>query len=70
MHDANTNTTGRFVRIGDYANETGISRHTLRKMAEDGRCPPIIRFSARMVGWWRADVDAWQEATRSQGSAR
>lgn len=53
-----------FVRLSDWAEETGISRHTLRKMARDGRCPPLVVFSSRMVGWWRADLNAWRDQTR------
>lgn len=41
---------------------TRLSARTLQRLAEDGRGPARIKLSARRIGYWRADVEAWLAA--------
>lgn len=41
---------------------TRLSARTLQRLSEDGRGPARIKLSARRIGYWRADVEAWLAA--------
>ncbi|WP_458436443.1 helix-turn-helix transcriptional regulator [Methylorubrum extorquens] len=50
------------VRFPDVARELGISPTTLRKLCKEGKGPPLIRLSERLLGGRRGELYTWIEA--------
>jgi prophage regulatory protein len=56
---------GRFLRVPDVVATTGLSRATIYRMVEAKAFPAQNRLTARSVGWWESDVEAWLAARRA-----
>lgn len=60
-----TDTARHVVPFQAAARELGLSAATLKKLCDDGRGPPRYRFTARLVGIMRCDLEAFRDAPRS-----
>ena len=49
----------RLLRISEVEARTGLSRSTIYEWSADGRFPPPVRLSDRVVRWVEAEVEAW-----------
>lgn len=49
---------------------TRLSARTLQRLAEDGRGPARIKLSARRIGYWKRDVEAWLAARTTPAKHR
>ena len=52
--------TGRFMRMPELRQETGLSRSTLYRLIEKGEFPRQAKLADNCAGWWSAQVDAWK----------
>ncbi|HBN6094517.1 TPA: AlpA family phage regulatory protein [Vibrio parahaemolyticus] len=50
-----------FVRQEQLAKEIGVSVSTLWRWRRDGKMPPVVTLSSRVVGWQRKDIERWLE---------
>ncbi|ELA9722117.1 helix-turn-helix domain-containing protein [Vibrio cholerae] len=53
-----------FVRQEQLAKEIGVSVSTLWRWRRDGKMPPVVTLSSRvvgLVGWQRKDIERWLE---------
>ena len=57
--DNRTRPRTRLLRISEVEAQTGLSRSTIYEWSADGRFPPPVRLSDRVVRWVEADVEAW-----------
>ncbi|ELJ8864321.1 AlpA family phage regulatory protein [Vibrio parahaemolyticus] len=53
-----------FVRQEQLAKEIGVSVSTLWRWRRDGKMPPVVTLSSRVVGWQRKDIERWLEAQK------
>lgn len=60
---------GRFLRIGDVVDTTGLSRPTIYRLVQIGEFPRQHALTKRCVGWWEADVAAWIAERRAPAAA-
>ena len=58
-------TRGRFLRIHDVIATTGLSRSTIYRLVDEGELPRQSRITKGTVGWWEADVVAFNERRRT-----
>lgn len=56
----------RLVPWAGVRSQTGLSRTTAWRLQNAGDFPRPVRISARRVGWWQTELDAWK-AGRSKG---
>lgn len=49
----------RILRTRDLAEMLGISKTSIRRMAEAGEFPPAISLGPRMIGWHLAEIEEW-----------
>ena len=49
----------RFLRVSAVEARTGLSRTTIYDWSAEGRFPPAIRLSERVVRWVEAEVEEW-----------
>ena len=49
----------RLLRISAVEARTGLSRSTIYEWSADGRFPPPVRLSARIVRWVESEVEQW-----------
>ena len=49
----------RFLRVSEVQARTGLSRSTIYRWSAEGRFPPPIRLSERVVRWVEAAVEDW-----------
>ena len=54
-----TNPPTRFLRVSAVEARTGLSRSTIYDWLAEGRFPPAIRLSGRVVRWVEAEVEEW-----------
>ena len=52
---------GRFLRMPDVIATTGLSRPTIYRLIDRNEFPRQQQLTARCVGWWESDVEAWLE---------
>lgn len=57
--DKRTRPWTRLLRISEVEARTGLSRSTIYEWSADGRFPPPVRLSDRVVRWVEAEVEAW-----------
>ncbi|AGU58507.1 helix-turn-helix transcriptional regulator [Vibrio anguillarum] len=50
-----------FVRQEQLAKEMGVSVITFCRWSRDGKIPPVVGLSSRVVGWQRKDIERWLE---------
>ncbi|OOF04375.1 helix-turn-helix transcriptional regulator [Salinivibrio costicola] len=48
-----------FIRQEQLAKEMGVSVSTLWRWRRDGKMPPVVALSSRVVGWQRKDIEQW-----------
>ncbi len=54
-----------FLTLREFLAHLGISYSTYRSLRADGKMPPEIRLTQRLIKFSRLDVEAWQrEAAR------
>ena len=53
---------GRMLRISEVKELVGLSRSTIYRGMQEGSFPQARKISARAVGWWKPDVDAYLAA--------
>jgi prophage regulatory protein len=53
---------GRFLRVADVIATTGLSRATIYRLVANDDFPRQHALTARCIGWWESDVDAWLRA--------
>ena len=56
------------LRIEDVAQLLGCSERHVRNLHREGRMPPRIAISERLVGWRESDLEAWLQSSREEGS--
>jgi predicted DNA-binding transcriptional regulator AlpA len=49
----------RFVKTKECCFITGLGRHTLHKMVQDGKFPKPVKISKRYNGWLHSVVQQW-----------
>ena len=52
---------GKFLRLTDIKNITGLSRSTIYLMIKNGKFPNNVKIGARAVGWVDSDLQSWIE---------
>lgn len=57
---------GRFMRLPDVIATTGLSRSAIYRLIAAGEFPKQDPLTKRAVGWWEAEVAAWNNARRRQ----
>jgi prophage regulatory protein len=50
---------GRFMRLPEVREKTGLSRATIYRMISAGGFPKQAKLSAQCSGWWSTEVEAW-----------
>lgn len=56
------------LRIEEVAQLLGCSTRHVRDMHREGRMPPRITVSERVVGWRESDLEAWLQSNREERS--
>ena len=56
------------LRIDQAAELLGCSTRHLRNLCREGKMPPRIAISERVVGWRESDLEAWLQSNREEGS--
>ena len=59
LHDVEDNAALRFTDVWWVA---------VRNLHREGRMPPRIAISERLVGWRESDLEAWLQSSREEGS--
>lgn len=54
--------SNRFLRLPDVKAETGLSRTSIYREIAADRFPRQVRLTARAVGWWSDDIEAWKRS--------
>ncbi|AOH85758.1 hypothetical protein AWL63_19205 [Sphingomonas panacis] len=52
--------TGRFLRMPDVVEATGLSSATINRLHRRNEFPAKRQLSERCVGWWEQDIAAWK----------
>ena len=68
--DKGTRPRTRFLRISEVVARTGLSRSTIYEWSADGRFPPPVRLSDRVVRWVEAEVEAWMNERLEESPGR
>ncbi|MCZ0936890.1 MAG: AlpA family transcriptional regulator [Gemmatimonadetes bacterium] len=68
--DEGTRPRTRFLRISEVEARTGLSRSTIYEWSADGRFPPPVRLSDRVVRWVEAEVEAWMSERLEKSPGR
>jgi len=67
MSDENKKTAfSPVLRIEQVAELFGCSVRHVRNLHREGRMPPRIVISERLVGWRESDLEAWLQAHREE----
>jgi len=56
------------LRIDQVAELLGCSSRHIRNLHREGRMPPRIAISERIVGWRESDLEAWLSSNKEGGS--
>jgi excisionase family DNA binding protein len=56
------------LRIEQVAELLGCSERHVRNLHREGRMPPRIAISERLVGWRESDLETWLTSRREDGS--
>lgn len=54
------------LRVEQVAELLGCSTRHVRNLHREGRMPPRIAISERLVGWRESDLEAWLQAHREE----
>ena len=54
------------LRIDQVAELLGCSIRHVRNLHREGRMPPRIAISERLIGWRESDLEAWLQAQREE----
>lgn len=54
------------LRLPEVMVKTGLSRSTIYAAMAQGSFPLQIQLSARAVGWYEAEIDAWLDEQASR----
>ena len=54
----------RLIRIYEVQRVTGLSRHSIRRLEQQGTFPQRRRVSPRVVAWVEEEIDEWIAARR------
>jgi excisionase family DNA binding protein len=71
MSNSNTGVTSPIsplLRIEQVAELLGCSERHVRNLHREGRMPPRIAISERLVGWRESDLEAWLQSNREERS--
>ena len=49
----------RILRLPEVLRITGLSRASIYRLVRSGTFPPSVKLTARTVGWYSTDVEAW-----------
>lgn len=60
--------TGRYLRLPDVLNETGLGKTSIYNLIREGAFPKPIKISSRAVAWREGAIEAWK-ADREAESA-
>ena len=55
------------LHIDKVAELLGCSERTVRNMHREGRMPPRVVVSERIIGWRESDIEAWLTSCREEG---
>ena len=56
------------LRIDEVAELLGCSTRHVRNLHREGRMPPRVAISERIVGWRESDLEAWLSSNKEGGS--
>ena len=49
----------RIIRTEDLTRRLGLSRATIFRNVKAGSFPPSVKLTARTIGWYSTDIEAW-----------
>ena len=49
----------RILRLPEVSQVTGLSRSTIFRLVQAGDFPSSVKLTARTIGWFSTDVEAW-----------
>lgn len=55
------------LHLDKVAELLGCSERTVRNLHRDGRMPPRVVVSERIIGWRESDIEAWLTSRREEG---
>lgn len=55
------------LHLDKVAELLGCSERTVRNMHREGRMPPRVVVSERIIGWRESDIEAWLTSRREEG---
>jgi predicted DNA-binding transcriptional regulator AlpA len=58
------------LRVREAAARLGLSKSTLDKMRCDGRGPPFVKITGKIVGYDPADLDAYAQSRKRQSTSQ
>lgn len=67
-HQGKKSPISPLLRIDQAAELLGCSTRHLRNLCREGRMPPRIAISERVVGWRESDLEAWLQSNREERS--
>jgi predicted DNA-binding transcriptional regulator AlpA len=56
------------LRLDAVAQLLGCSTRHVRNMHREGRMPPRVTISERILGWRQSDIEAWLQSNREEAS--
>jgi prophage regulatory protein len=60
---------GRFLRIRDIVQDSGLSEPTIHRLHRQGDFPRKVHLTRSSVGWWESEYLAWK-ASRERVAVR
>jgi predicted DNA-binding transcriptional regulator AlpA len=64
-----TRPTNGLLRVREAAARLALSKSTLDKMRCDGRGPPFVKVTSKIVAYDPADLDRYAESRKRQGAS-
>lgn len=58
------------LRVREAAARLGLSKSTLDKMRCEGRGPPFVKITGKIVGYDPADLDAYAQSRKRQSTSQ
>ena len=58
--------TGRYLRLPDVLNETGLAKTTIYHLIGEGTFPKPVKISRRAVAWREGAIEAWKADRQAQ----
>lgn len=62
--------TRKILRLRDVEAVTGLSKSSVYQMMQDGTFPRAVKLTAKAVGWFEDEIEAWlssRERTTKDG---